>query len=62
MIAGRVANGVIHEGLSLRDQRYFIIGGAALTVTLFAGPLLVFSLKLLREYRRGDALKVAFTP
>jgi hypothetical protein len=53
VIAGRVANGVIHEGLSLRDQIFFIIGGALLAVVLFAGPLLVFSLQLLDEYRRG---------
>jgi len=53
IVAGRVANGFTHDGVPFQNHRSLIIGVVVLSVALFAGPLLVFSLKLVHEWRRG---------
>jgi hypothetical protein len=52
--AGRVANAALHESGTLTEQRNLVFGTVASVVIMFAGPLLVFSAKLLREWRRGS--------
>jgi hypothetical protein len=51
--AGRVANGVIHEGASPLAFKYSVIALVVFVVVLFSGPLLVFAGKLLRVWRAG---------
>ena len=53
VMAGRVANAVLHEGASFFAFRYLMAGGVAVVALLFAGPLTVFSGNLLRVWRRG---------
>src|SRR5437763_8237671 len=53
VMAGRVANAVLHEGASLFAFRYLVAGAAAVVVLLFAGPLAMFSGNLLQAWRRG---------
>jgi hypothetical protein len=53
IIAGTVANRVLHDNLSILEFRYVVPIFAGLIVLLFSGPLLVFSDKLLRASHRG---------
>jgi hypothetical protein len=53
MVAGTVANRVLHEGATLADARYQIAGVVVIVTVLFTAPLLIFSRRLLKEWRRG---------
>ena len=53
IVAGTVANGVVHQQQSIADYRFAIAGVAVFSVILFCGPLLLFIPKLLREWQRG---------
>jgi hypothetical protein len=53
VVAGSVANQVAHHGRTVGDHQAVIVACAAFCLTVFAGPLLVFSGKLLRERWRG---------
>lgn len=51
--AGRLANSVAYLGMSPFAHRNAIVVGAAVVVALFVAPLLVFTPRLLAEWRRG---------
>ena len=53
VVAGTVANRVIHDGLPLTEFQYAIGVFVVLVLILFAGPLFAFSLKLLATRRHG---------
>ena len=53
IVAGAVANQVLHEGVPLPSFRYLIAGTAAACVVLFCAPLCVFAGRLAAERRRG---------
>lgn len=53
IVAGSAANGVAHQGASLLSYRYHIAALVVFVVLLFSGPLLTFTGRLLREWRRG---------
>jgi hypothetical protein len=53
IVAGAVANGVLHQNAALLDYRYLIAGLAALMVALFIVPLLMFTRQLLEASWRG---------
>jgi hypothetical protein len=53
VVAGRVANGVVHEGISTLEHKYLIAGAIVFVVVLFSGPPLVFTRKLIQQRRRG---------
>src|SRR5262249_47740045 len=53
IMAGTVANRVLHDNLSILDFRLVVPIFAALIVILFSGPLLVFTGKLIQASRRG---------
>jgi hypothetical protein len=52
-VAGTAANGVVLLDFSLLAYRYHIAALIVFVVALFGGPLLVFTGRLLREWRRG---------
>jgi len=53
IIAGTVANRVLHDHLAILDFRYVVPIFAGLIVLLFSGPLLVFTDKLVQASRKG---------
>ena len=53
IVAGFVANHVMHAGVQLAAYLYLIGGSVVCVLILFSGPLLVFSGKLLQARRRG---------
>ncbi len=53
LIAGDVANAVVHQGAPLIGYRYLVVEVAALSVAFFTAPLLVFSGPLLQAWRRA---------
>ena len=53
VVAGAVANQVVHNGLSFTGMKYVVLGTAAVSVVLFCAPLLVFAPRLAAERRRG---------
>jgi hypothetical protein len=53
IVAGFVANHVVHAGIQLAAYFYLIGGSVVCVLILFSGPLLAFSGKLLRARRRG---------
>lgn len=53
VVAGVVANAVVHQDAAVADYRYLIGGAAALSVAFFTAPLLVFFRKLLEAWQRG---------
>jgi hypothetical protein len=53
VLAGPAANQVVHHGASPLQFGFLIAGFAVCVVGLLSGPVLVFSLRLLREQNRG---------
>jgi hypothetical protein len=53
LVAGSVANDVMHAGATLADMRYRIAGVVVFCIVLFTAPLLAFAPLLQREWRRG---------
>lgn len=53
VVAGRVANGVVHEGRPLQTYGPLVLGLVVVVVVLFSGPLLAFTGTLIKERRRG---------
>ncbi len=53
IIAGTLANRVVHEGASPLSFKYAALGLALVVLTLFTSPLLVFAGPLLEQWRRG---------
>lgn len=53
IVAGFVANHVMHAGVQLGAYLYLIGGSVVCVLILFSGPLLTFSGKLFRARRRG---------
>ncbi|MBC5783830.1 hypothetical protein H8N03_12815 [Ramlibacter sp. USB13] len=53
IVAGAVANQVLHNGLPFTSMRYLLAGTAAACVVLFCAPLFVFAPRLAAERRRG---------
>jgi hypothetical protein len=53
VVAGRVANEVLHRGASLYDERYVIAASVAVVTALFIAPLFVFAPALLTAWRGG---------
>ncbi|MEI9991709.1 MAG: hypothetical protein WDM86_16915 [Rhizomicrobium sp.] len=53
IVAGTIMNHIVHDAAPLMAYRAIIVGFAVLMIGLLAGPLLVFSLKLLDARRRG---------
>lgn len=51
--AGRLANDVVHYGLSPFAHKYVVVAGLVGIIALFLAPLLVFTPRLLSEWRRG---------
>lgn len=51
--AGTVANNVVHQGASPFSYRYPVAGLVVSVLVLCTGPLLAFSGRLLKEWRRG---------
>ncbi len=53
IVAGAMANGVVHDGHPPMAYKYIIAGVTLVVVVLFSGPLLVFTGKLIRQWWRG---------
>lgn len=53
IVAGLIANPVVHGDAALLDYRYHITAVAAMSVAFFSAPLLVFFGRLLEAWRRG---------
>jgi hypothetical protein len=53
IVAGTVANRILHDHLSILEFRYVVPVLIALIVMFFSAPLLVFADKLLQTWRRG---------
>jgi hypothetical protein len=53
VVAGRVANAIAHQGLSLAQHKYTIVGAVLFCVAVFTAPLLTFTGRLLREWWYG---------
>jgi len=53
IVAGAVANQVLHDGAGLADFNYMVAGVVVFTVVLFTAPLLTFSRKLAGIWARG---------
>jgi hypothetical protein len=53
LVAGPVLNRVVHQGASPLQFKFLIAGTAAVAVTLFVAPLLVFIFRLLEVQHRG---------
>jgi hypothetical protein len=53
VIAGAVANQVVHGGVPLASFKFLIGGTAAVCVALFTAPLLAFAPRLTAERRKG---------
>jgi hypothetical protein len=53
IIAGTIANRVLHDNHSILEFRYIVLAFVALMVALFSAPLLVFSRKLLDARNHG---------
>jgi hypothetical protein len=53
IIAGTVANRVVHDGANLLSFRYVVIGFDVLCLVLFVCPMLAFTPQLLEAWRRG---------
>jgi len=53
MAVGPVANRVVHHGASIAEFKSTFVGVVVFVLALFAGPLLVFVRRLVREYYRG---------
>lgn len=53
LVAGTVANGVVHEGMQLSSYAYAIAGVVGLSLIVFCGPMLFFARTLLHEWQRG---------
>ena len=53
IIAGTMANRIMHDGMHFLDFRYLIAGFIVLTLALFAGPLLAFLPRLISTRTQG---------
>lgn len=53
VVAGTVANRVVHDGVSLLSFRYVVLVFIAFVAVLFVSPLLVFTPKLTRAWHQG---------
>ncbi|MEJ0041126.1 MAG: DUF202 domain-containing protein [Rhizomicrobium sp.] len=53
VMSGTVVNHIVHDRATLLSYRFVIAGFVALMIALFAGPLIVFCLRLLDARRRG---------
>jgi hypothetical protein len=53
IVAGAMANGVLHDGIPLAHYRYVVAALALFSLILFCGPLLLLLPPLLREWREG---------
>jgi len=53
VVAGTIANRVVHEGASLLSFKFMMLGVAAGVVVLFTAPLMVFNQQLMRAWNRG---------
>jgi hypothetical protein len=53
MLAGDVANAALHQGAPLLDYKYLVVEAIVFTVMFITAPLVVFSVPLLRTWRRG---------
>jgi hypothetical protein len=53
IIAGTVANRVVHDGAPLLSFRYVVLGYDVLCLVLFVSPLLAFTGQLLEAWQRG---------
>lgn len=53
IVAGAVANQVLHNAVPVSSMRYIVLGTAASCVVLFCAPLCVFAPRLAAERRRG---------
>ncbi len=53
VLAGRLANEVVHAGNSLQSYKFIIIAFLLLELILFAGPVMVFAGPLARAKRKG---------
>lgn len=53
IVAGVVANSVVHQGAAWLDYKYLVGGAVALSAAFFTAPLLVFFGGLLEAWRRG---------
>ena len=53
LVAGDVANAVVHQGAPLLGYRYLVVEVVAVSVAFFTAPLLVFFGRLLAAWRRG---------
>jgi hypothetical protein len=64
IVAGTIANEVVHRGAALVEFRYMVLALVAGTVVVFTGPLLVLTPMLHAAWRRGaheyDELATAF--
>jgi hypothetical protein len=53
VVAGTLANRVVHDGASLLSYKFLMLGVAVFVVVLFAAPLMVFNQRLLATWNRG---------
>jgi hypothetical protein len=53
LFAGMIANRILYEGAALTDFELELFTGAVFLIVVFAGPLIVFTPKLVREKRLG---------
>jgi hypothetical protein len=53
IVAGTVANRVVHDGASLLSFRYVVLVFVAFVALLFVSPLLVFTRKLIDTWQKG---------
>jgi hypothetical protein len=53
IMAGTIANRVMHDGVSILSFKYIVLGYTAFILALLAGPLVVFAGQLLETWRRG---------
>src|SRR5690606_5434778 len=53
IVAGSVADQIVHANTDLADYRYTIAGLVAIAVVLFTAPLLAFTPRLVEVWRRG---------
>ena len=53
LFAGMMANRIFYAGASLTDFELELLGGGVFLIIVFAGPLLVFAPRLVREKRQG---------
>ncbi|NML42897.1 hypothetical protein HHL11_03985 [Ramlibacter sp. G-1-2-2] len=53
LVAGAMANAVMHDGAAMADMKHGIAATVIVSVALFTAPLLAFTPRLWREWQRG---------